>query len=78
MIAAVDTGKLFELIWASALAGIVVAVSFSLVIIGTTRAADCRRDNRSGAATAYMALTLVALAAFFGSAVFGISVIVSK
>jgi hypothetical protein len=78
MIAAIDTGTLFELVWAAALAGVAVAVCFSLVILGATRASDCRRDERSLAATAYAALSVVAGVAFLGGVVFGISVIAAK
>jgi hypothetical protein len=78
MMAAVDTAKLFELVWASLLAGIVVATCFSLVIIGVTRASDCRNNRRSGSATAYAALSAVATILFLGVAVFGISVIAAK
>jgi hypothetical protein len=77
-LAAVDTGQLFELAWASALAGIAVAVCFSLVIVGAARAQDCRRNRRAGSATVYAVLSLVAGAAFLGIAVFAISVITTK
>jgi hypothetical protein len=78
ILATIDTGKLFELVWAAALAGFAVAVSFSLVIIGFARAGDCRRNRRSGSATAYLVLSLLASVAFFGIVVFGISVITTK
>jgi hypothetical protein len=78
MIAAIDTGKLFELVWAAALAGVGVAICFSIVIIGAARAGECRRNRRSGSATAYAALSVVAAIAFFGIVVFGISVITAK
>jgi hypothetical protein len=78
MRAALDTAKLFELVWASALAGVAVAVTFSLVIIGVIRAADCRANRRSGSATVYAALSVVATAVFLGGVIFGISVIASK
>jgi hypothetical protein len=78
MIAAIDVGQLFELVWAAALATIAVAICFSLVIIGAARAEDCRRNRRAGSATAYAALSLVAGAAFLGIAVFAISVITAK
>ena len=78
MIAAIDVGQLFELVWAAALATIAVAVCFSLVIIGAARAEDCRRNRRAGSATAYAALSIVAGVAFLGIAVFAISVITSK
>jgi threonine/homoserine/homoserine lactone efflux protein len=78
MIAAIDLGQLFELVWAAAIAGIVVAVCFSLVIIGVTRAEDCRRNRRGGSATAYAALSAVSGVVFIGIAVFAISVITAK
>jgi hypothetical protein len=78
MIAAIDTGQLFELVWVAAVASIAVAICFSLVIIGATRAGECRRNRRSGSATAYAALSLLAGAVFLGIAVFAISVITAK
>jgi hypothetical protein len=78
MIAAIDTGKLLELVWAAAVAGVAVAISFSLVIIGAARAEDCRRNRRSGSATAYATLSVVAGLAFLGIAAFGITVITAK
>jgi hypothetical protein len=78
MIAAIDVGKLFELVWAAALAGVAVAICFSLVIVGATRAGDCRRNRRSGSATAYAGLSVIAGILFLGIAVFGISVITAK
>jgi hypothetical protein len=77
-VAAIDVGQLFELVWASALATVAVAVCFSLVIVGATRAQDCRRNRRAGSATAYAALSIVALVVFLGIAVFAISVITAK
>ncbi|MGZ6707723.1 MAG: hypothetical protein ACXVFN_12395 [Solirubrobacteraceae bacterium] len=78
MLAAIDIGKLFELLWAATLAGILVSVAFSLALVGLTRAAEHRRDRRRGAATAYGVMGFVALAVFLGAVVFGISVIVAK
>lgn len=78
MIAAIDTGKLFELVWAAALAAVAVAICFSLVIIGAARAEDCRRNRRSGSATAYATLSVLAGLAFLGIAAFGITVITAK
>jgi Na+/H+-dicarboxylate symporter len=77
-VAAIDWGQLFELVWASALAGIAVAIVFATLIVGVTRASDCRRAGRDGAATAYVALAALAALAFAGGVAFGISVIVSK
>ena len=78
MLAAIDVGQLFELAWASAVAGIAVAVRFSLVIVGAARAQDCRRNRRAGSATAYAVLSVAAGVVFIGIAVFAISVITTK
>jgi threonine/homoserine/homoserine lactone efflux protein len=78
MIAALDLGQLFELVWAAALAAIAVAICFSLVIIGAARAEDCRRNRRNGSATAYAALSVLSGLVFLGIAVFAISVITAK
>ena len=78
MIATIDVGKLFELVWAAALAGVGVAVCFSIIIIGAARAEDCRRNRRSGSATVYAALSVVAGLAFFAIVVFGLIVITAK
>ncbi len=78
MLAAIDVGKLFELVWAAALAGVVVAVTFSVAMVGFTRAADARREGSDAGATAYGALGLVAFTAFLGVVVYGVSVIIAK
>ena len=78
MIAAIDVAKLLELVWVSMLAGVAVAVTFSLVIIGLARAEDCRQNRRGGSATAYAALSAFATVLFLGGVAFGISVIAAK
>ena len=78
MIAAIDWGQIFELIWAAAVAGIAVAITFALLILGATRASDHRRADRGGVAAAYFVIAALAAVAFAGSVVFGISIIVSK
>jgi hypothetical protein len=76
--AAIDWGKLLELVWASALAGLGVAVVFATLIVGATRASDERRAGHATVAAAYSALAGLAALAFAGGVAFGISVIVSK
>jgi hypothetical protein len=76
--AAVDTGLLLELVWAAAIAGIAVCLSFALVILGATRAADMRRDGRGLAASAYGLLGTAAFVAVVGGIAFGVSVIATK
>ena len=78
MTAAIDTGALLELLWVAPLAAIAVALCFSLVIVGVTKAGDCRRADHPRAASAYAALSVVATTLFLGGVLFGISVIASK
>ena len=78
MIAAVDTAKLFQLVWAALLAGVAVAVLFSVLIVGATRATDMRRDGRQAAATLYIGLSFAAGLACLAAVAFGLTVIVSK
>jgi hypothetical protein len=76
--AAIDWGQLLELVWAAALAGVVVATCFALIILGAARASECRRADRAGTATAYGALSLVATLVFLGAVVFALVVITAK
>jgi hypothetical protein len=78
MIAAVDTAKLFELLWASLLAGVAVAVLFSVLIVGATRSTDRRREGRHGAATLFLGLSFAAGLVCLAAIAFGLAIIVSK
>jgi hypothetical protein len=77
-LAAIDWGKLLELVWASALAGIAVAAIFAALIVGATRASDERRAGHGGVAAAYTAVAALAAVAFAAGVAFGILVIVAK
>jgi uncharacterized membrane protein len=77
-LAAIDWGKLFELVWASALAGAAVSMTFALLIVGISRASELRRADRGGGATAYAVLAILAALIFAAGVIFGISVIVAK
>jgi hypothetical protein len=78
MLAAVDFGKLFELVWAAVIAGIATSTLFATLIVGATRATDRRREGRHAAATAALVLAAGAALACLAGIVFGIAVIVSK
>ena len=78
MIAAVDIGKLFELVWAAALAGLVVSGAFATALVGFTRSGERRQAGSGAGAAAYAVLGFVGIALFLGALVFGIEVIVSK
>jgi hypothetical protein len=78
MLAAVDFGKLFELVWVAVLAGLATGVLFATLIYGATRATDLRREGRHGAAGAAFALSGVAVVACLAGLAFGLTIIVSK
>jgi hypothetical protein len=77
--ATIEWGKIGQLLWVAPLAGMAVAISYALMIVGFSRADEARHDGGGGvAAMAYTALALLSTAAFFGVVVFGVVVIVKK
>ena len=77
MIASVDVSGLVELAWVAPLAVLAVSISYSLCVLGATRASDMRRAGNGGAATAYGALGILAGLAFAAEIVAGVAVIVN-
>jgi hypothetical protein len=79
MSAVIEWNKIGELLWVAPVAGLAVAVTYSLMIVGWARATEARRDENGGAsALAYSALGIVATLAFLAVVVFGVLVIVNK
>jgi hypothetical protein len=76
--AAIDTGALAQVVWVSLLCGVGVSATFSLVILGGTRAAEARRAGRGGAAVAYGALAVAAGLVFAGGIAVGLAVTLDK
>ena len=78
MFAALKAGDIVEVIWVSLVAGIVVTIAYSLVILGGARWAEARRNGASTAAIGWAGLALLAFAAFAGTVVFGVHIMLSK
>jgi hypothetical protein len=76
--AALKAGDLLEVIWVSLLAGIVVTIAYSLLIFGGARWAEARRNGASATAVAWAGLAVLAFAAFAGTVVFGVHIMLSK
>jgi hypothetical protein len=76
--ATIEWDKIAQLLWVAPLAGMVVAVTFALAIVGIARADDARRDGAGPAAFVYTALAVLAGGAFLGVVVYGVSVIINK
>jgi hypothetical protein len=78
VLAAVKAGDIFEVVWVSLLAGVLVCLAYALVVLGTARSAEARRSGKGTAALAFGALAAIALAACAAALVFGVHVMVSK
>ena len=74
----VDWAALRDVVVASLAAGVGVTVTFSLAILGLTRFADMRRDERVVGAWAYAGLAILGLAVSGAAVVFGIILMTSK
>ena len=68
----------WQAVWTAAVAGVGVTVVFSLAVLGATRTADMRRDQRPGQAAVYGTIALVAVAATLGAVVYAITLITTK
>lgn len=79
MIATIEWDKIGQLLWAAPLAGLAVAITYSLMIVGYARADESRRNDGSGATTmAYTLLALLSTAAFLAVVAYGVIIIVKK
>ena len=64
--------------WAAPLAAVTVTVAWALVIWGSTRAADSRREGRAGVAALHLGVAAIGAAMFTAAVVFGLVVMTSK
>ena len=78
MTVATDTAALLELVWAAPLAAVAVTISWALVIWGSTRAADARRDGRPGLASLHLGVAGIGFVLFTTTVVFGLVIMTSK
>ena len=78
VLASIDVGLLFEVVWASAVAGAVVSVLFALVVLFGARSAETRRAGRATASMAYGAAAVLAFAGFGALVVYAVHLMLSK
>jgi hypothetical protein len=69
--------ELLERAWVTPIAVIVVAVSYSLLLLGATRSSERRKEGHAAAATGYAVLATASGLAFAGLVLAGILVIVT-
>jgi hypothetical protein len=78
MIAAVDTDALLQLVWAAPLAVATITIAYGLLVNGTVRAFEARRDGRSVAAGMFGAVAVAGALLFGAAIIFGLTVMISK
>jgi hypothetical protein len=78
VLAAVKASDIVEVVWVSLVAGVLVCFAFALVVLGTARSDDARRNGKGTAALAFGVLAAIALAACAAAVVYGVHVMVSK
>ncbi len=77
LLAVIEWGQIFRIIWVSLLFGVGVSVLFAVAIYGSSRATETRRTGE-GPTTAFGAVAVVALVSFAAIVVYAISVILQK
>jgi hypothetical protein len=78
VLAAIDFGLLFQVVWVSLGASIVVTAAFSLVVRESGRSGEARRNGAARAAALHAALAVVFFAAFAVIVVFGVVTMLKK
>ena len=78
LVATIDVGLLFEVVWAAALAGAVVSVLFALVVLFSARSAETRRAGHGGAAAVYGFAAVLAFAGFMFLVGYAVHIMLSK
>jgi hypothetical protein len=78
MLGVVKAGDIVEVVWVSLAAAIIVSTTYSFVVLGLARSADAARRGDGTVALAYAGLAVVAFAAFAGTVVIGVNIMLSK
>ena len=78
LLAAIDVGLLFEVVWAAALAGAVVSVLFALVVLFSARSAETRRAGPGTLAMVYGVAAVVSFAGFMFLVGYAVHIMLSK
>jgi hypothetical protein len=77
MLAAVKASDILNVIWVSLVAAMFVSGAFSVVVLGSARSAEARRNGHGGAVL-WGGLAVVAFLAFAAVVVYGVHVMLAK
>ncbi len=78
MIWSVDSAALLELVWAAPLAAITVVTAWGLVVYGTARAGEARREGRNAMAALHVVMATLGGTLFVAAIVLGLIVTTAK
>ncbi len=78
MLGAVEAGDIFEVVWVSLAAAVIVSTTYSFVVLGMARSAEAARRGDGTFALVYAGLAVVAFAAFAATVVLGVNIMLSK
>jgi len=78
MLSTVEAGDIFEVVWVSLAAAVIVSTTYSFVVLGMARSADAARRGDGTVALAYAGLAVVAFVAFAATVVVGVNIMLSK
>ena len=78
VLASIDVGLLFEVVWVALLAGAVVSLLFAFVVLFGARSAEGRRAGNGTVSMAYGAAAVLFFAAFMGLVVYAVHLMLSK
>jgi hypothetical protein len=76
--ATVKAGDIFEVVWVSLVAGVFVTAAFSVVVLGSARSAEARREGHEAGAMLWGAVAVLAFTAFALTVGFGVHIMLSK
>jgi hypothetical protein len=78
MLGVVKAGDVFEVVWVSLAAAIIVSTTYSFVVLGMARSAEAARRGEGTVALAFAGLAVVAFVAFAATVVIGVNIMLSK
>ena len=78
MLGVVKAGDIFEVVWVSLAAAVIVATTYSFVVLGMARSTEAARRGNGTIALAYAGLAVVAFAIFMATVVLGVNIMLSK
>ena len=78
MLGVVSAGDIFEVVWVSLAAAVIVSTTYSFVVLGMARSTEAARRGDGTAAVAYAGLAVVAFGIFAAAVVLGVQIMLSK